>query len=491
MYLCRIKNPEQFKHTNPGEFGKLLGLDRIPEAKCFRGKVKQICAQEKSWAWNRQLAKKWSTAEENSFYYIDGHVQVYHGYSARLGKKHVARQKLCLPGVQEFWVNNAQGMPYFYVCGQVNEKLLQMIDEQIVPHLLEEMHFEKDYLHDPTVPRLTLVFDREAYSPKFFERLWENHRIAVITYRKKVQDAWAQEDFQAHQVTIDGVKTDMKLAEKQVELDQVKIREVRKRSTEGHQTSILTTHPSLSITKVALYMFARWSQENFFRYLRQDYDFDKIAQYLVCQIDNTFEVVNPAHNKLDYKLKKTREKIARRKAGLYLLVVENVASDLEQTPAILRKKEKIQTELEGLLIEETQLLELRTQTPKRIKVGDMQHNRYSQLDMESKLFRNIIKMICYRAETSFAALLCQDYKKAFNEKRALAKSVINTLCDLKPDYENKTLEVKLYSQATPRDNAAVEKICHKLNAFNTKFPGTPLTLVYKTTSSSFTTGQEF
>lgn len=482
MYLCRIKSPEQFKRINPGEFGKLLGLDRIPEAKCFRGKVKQICAQEKSSEWNKELANRWSSEEENSFYYIDGHVQVYHGYNATLGKKHVSRQKLCLPGVQEFWVNNAMGMPYFYVCGQVNEKLMQMIDEQIVPYLLDEMHFDKQCQEDPTAPRLTLVFDREAYSPKFFGHLWESHQIAVITYRKNVQDIWPEEDFMAHEVEIDGVKTEMKLAEKEVELDEVKMREVRKLSRDGHQTSILTTHPLLSITMVALYMFARWSQENFFRYLRLDYDFDKIAQYIVRQIDDEFKVVNPAHNKLEYQLKKTREKIARRKAGLYMLVVENVDSELEKIPKILQKKEKLQTELDGLLAEENRLVESREQTPKRIKVKDMEHNRYSQLDMESKLFRNIIKMICYRAETSFAAMLCQDYKKAFNEKRALAKSVINTICDLKPDYETNILEVNLYTQATPRDNFAVDTLCRKLNEYNTKFPGTELTLVYKTAS---------
>lgn len=482
MYLSRIKNPEQLKRMNPGEFGKLLGLDRIPEAKCFRGKLKQICAQEKSSEWNKELAKRWSAEEENSFYYIDGHVQVYHGYLATLGKKHVSRQKLCLPGVQEFWVNNALGMPYFYVCGKVNEKLLQMIDEQLVPNLLDGMHFDKQCLKDPTIPRLTLVFDREAYSPQFFGRLWKNHQIAVISYRKNVQDIWGEEDFTEHEVEIDGAKARMKLAEKEVVLDEVKMREVRKLSAGGHQTSILTSHPSLSITMVALYMFARWSQENFFRYLRLDYDFDKIAQYLVHQIDDEFRVVNPAHNKLEYQLKKTREKIARRKAGLYMLVVENVDTDLEQTPKILQKKEELQTQLDGLLAEENTLVQLREQTPKRIKVSDMEHNRYSQLDMESKLFRNIIKMICYRAETSFAALLCQDYKKAFNEKRMLAKSVINTMCDLKPDYDNQILEVKLYTQATPRDNLAVDQLCEKLNRYNVKFPGTKLTLVYKTAS---------
>ena len=31
MYLCRIKTIEQLKHHSSGEFGKLLGLDRVPK----------------------------------------------------------------------------------------------------------------------------------------------------------------------------------------------------------------------------------------------------------------------------------------------------------------------------------------------------------------------------------------------------------------------------------------------------------------------------
>jgi len=40
MYLRRIKNPAQVKYYSSREFGKLMGLDRIPEAKCLRGKIK-------------------------------------------------------------------------------------------------------------------------------------------------------------------------------------------------------------------------------------------------------------------------------------------------------------------------------------------------------------------------------------------------------------------------------------------------------------------
>lgn len=180
MYLRRIKNPEQLKYHSPGEFGKILGLDRVPEAKCLRSKLRQLCEQGASEAWNMALAKRWAAHEENEFYYIDGHIQVYSGYKATLGKKHVSRQKLCLPGVQEFWVNNPEGLPYFYVTGQVNEKLLETLKTEIIPRLLTQMparYTEKELQQDPDLPRFTMVFDREAYSPVFFQTLWQEHRM--------------------------------------------------------------------------------------------------------------------------------------------------------------------------------------------------------------------------------------------------------------------------------------------------------------------------
>lgn len=484
MYLCRIKNPEQLKKVNPGDFGKLLGLDRIPEAKCFRKKIKQICEQRKTSQWNLELAQSWSDVEHNNFYYIDGHVQQYHGHLATLGKKFMSRQKLCLPGIQEFWVNNQVGMPYFYVTGQVNEKLQQMIEEHIVPTLLE--HITPSQYQQTDQPRFTIVFDREAYSPAFFNRLWEKHQIAVLTYRKNVTDQWDEKDFQQHQVIIEGDQVTMDLAEKEVVLDNVKMREIRKIGKKSHQTSVITTHPTLNISYVAVYMFARWSQENFFRYMRQDYVFDKISQYTVDQIDDDFEVVNPAHSKLNYQLKKTREKIARRNAQMYVLKEESANTDIDQTPAQVHKQQKLQEELDELDQQEEILLKQRADTPSKIKVKDMGERRYNKLNIESKLFLNVIKMICYRAETSFANLLAAEYKKHINEKRSLVKSIINTPCNMEVDLENNQLNIKLHTLATPRDNEALRKICNLLNQNNCIFPGTNLKVHYESATTHFT-----
>lgn len=482
MYLRRIKNPEQLKYQSPGEFGKIMGIDRVPEAKCLRGKLKEICSQEKSEQWNISLANQWSSTEENEFYYIDGHVQVYTGYKAKLGKKHISRQKLCLPGMQEFWVNNKNGMPYFYITGQVNEKLLEMLQKQIIPTLIKEMpqkYTDQELRDDPDLPRFTIVFDREAYSPVFFQKLWDEHRIAVITYRKNVKDKWDENDFLEYTVDIEGNETKMKLKEKPVELNNVKMREVRRLSGD-HQTSVITTNKKLSILMVALHMFSRWTQENFFKYLRQDYDFDRLLQYAVDQVDKDFVVNNPEYNNITYKLGKLREKISRRKAVLYELQENNLKDDLDKANEYLGKQIKVREELELLEEQENECIEKRSLVPSQIKIENMPDNiKYSKLNMESKRFQNIIKMICYRAETSCATLLSNSFNKSINEKRALVKSIINSHADIIPDYQNNQLTIKIYSQANPRMNNAMENAIRIINESETKYPGTDLVLNYK------------
>lgn len=482
MYLRRIKNAEQLKYHSPGEFGKIMGLDRVPEAKCLRGKLNEIFLQKKSVSWNMSLAKQWATDEENEFYYIDGHVQVYTGYKAKLGKKHVSRQKLCLPGMQEFWVNNAKGMPYFYITGQVNEKLMEILEKQIIPTLLKEMpskYTEQQMQDDTDLPRFTIVFDREAYSPVFFQKLWDEHRIAIITYRKNVKDKWEEDEFIEHIVDIESNKTKMKLAENSVELNNVTMREIRRLSGD-HQTSVITTNKKLSLFMVALYMFSRWTQENFFKYLRQDYDFDRLIQYAVEQLDKDFVVNNPEYNNITYKLGKLREKISRRKAALYELQEKNIRDNLDNANQYLKKQINVREELELLEEQEMELLKKRALIPSQIKIENMPDNiRYSKLNMESKRFQNIIKMICYRAETACANLVSGTYKKSINEKRALVKSIIKSHADIIPDYKNKLLTVKIYTLANPRMNKAIEGIISLLNESETNYPGTDLVLKYK------------
>jgi hypothetical protein len=60
MALARIRSLEQLRYEAPGEWGKLLGLDRIPEVRTLRAKLKLLCQDlGRAVRWNAHLAKEW------------------------------------------------------------------------------------------------------------------------------------------------------------------------------------------------------------------------------------------------------------------------------------------------------------------------------------------------------------------------------------------------------------------------------------------------
>jgi hypothetical protein len=485
MALSRIKNPEQLKLCKPGEIGRLIGLDRIPEMKCLREKIKLLSEQGQSAQLNNSLIDMWYAQDNRlgaSFLYIDGHVRIYYGSKANLPSKFISRQKLCLSATSEFWVNDAQGMPVMMVMGELTEKLQTVIESQIVPRLVEAKLIS-DKIDTMGAPQCTLVFDREAYEPAFFGRLWDKYRIATLTYRKNVKDTWNTESFESVDVTVMGQQINMELCEQETELGGYVFREVRRLSANGHQTAIITNNPEIKTKEVAGRMFARWSQENFFRYLIQDYDFDKMISYGVEAIDMEKVVVNPQYRKLTHQLKKLREKKQRVEAKFYPLVEQAIEEKLDNIPAITDKQMQYKQQIDQLTIEENELIIARKALQPKIKLAQMpQEKRYNKLKTESKILMNVIKMICYRAESSVASLLAPYLANADKEKRMVVKQIIQSNADLIPDYREQTLTVKLYSLAAKRYNHAVENIVQLLNDSETIFPGTSLRLIFKTSA---------
>ena len=197
MALCRIKTVEKLRWESPGEFGKLLGLDRIAEVRCLRKKLGVLSSNDAAVKWGEILSRKWMEEEPElaGVLYVDGHVRLYGG-KEKLPKQFVSRQKLCLKGVMDFWVNDMFGQPFFVIRKDVNPGMLKVLRNDIVPRLLEEVPnqpSEEMLKKDPYLYRFILVFDREGYSPEFFKDMWTEHRIACITYNKYPKEDWAKE----------------------------------------------------------------------------------------------------------------------------------------------------------------------------------------------------------------------------------------------------------------------------------------------------------
>jgi hypothetical protein len=488
MFLNRIKTPEQLKTCKPGELGKILGLDRVPEVRCLREKIGQIVDQKKADDFNHAVSQCWISEEEASFFYVDGHVRVYHGSSAKLTKKYVSREKLCLAGTTDYWVNNELGLPYLLVTGELNEKLKDIILSDIVPALLRDTAGrvdEEKLKNDPSLHRFCLVFDREAYDVGFFKLLWEEYRIAVITYRKNVKDEWDCAEFEEATTSVIGKTVTMKLCMKDVCLNSFSMVEVRKLSDHGHQTSIVTTLKKSSMELIAGKMFSRWSQENFFRYMVQNYDFDKLTQYGIEEVNPYSKVVNPSYRKNESCLKKLRAKLSRIKARFFIIVEENIDKPIDVMKEHLDHQSKLGETMKTLETEINVCIEERKKMNRHIELHDMDTDiRYTKLKTESKLFMNVLRMIVYRSETVVATMVTDYYSRSDDEVRMLVKEIIKSDADLQPNYENNTLRIRLHSLSTPRANRAVHSLCTILNDTETIYPGTSLRLVYETVAHS-------
>ena len=233
MALVRIKTSEQLRYYPVGEGGKLLGLDRIPEVRTLREKIKILAAPERVSQWSERLSQEWMEADPEAagVLYVDGHVRVYHGSQTKLPRRYVARQRLCLRGTTDYWVNDQHGRPFFVVSTPFTSGLLDMLRREIVPRLLRDVPgqpTEEELNKNPYVHRLTMIFDREGYSPDFLAAMWEE-RIACQTYHKYPQGDWALSEFSEHEIHMpDGHTVKMNLAERGIFLGRrLWVREIR------------------------------------------------------------------------------------------------------------------------------------------------------------------------------------------------------------------------------------------------------------------------
>jgi hypothetical protein len=491
MALARIRTLEQLRYQAPGEWGKLLGLDRIPEVRTLRAKLKLMCQDlGQAMRWNAQLAKEWIARQNDAelYFYCDGHVRVYHGDQTVLPRHYVARERLCLRATTDYWINAMDGQPFLYVNKEVDPGLIATLTQDVVPWLEANVaktpEQERRLAEDPRAHWFTLVYDREGYSPELFAKMGKK-RIAILTYHKFPQQDWRKEEFQLHSLTLAGGETvTMQLAERGSQLsNKLWLREIRKLTDSGHQTSILTTNFQAPMTTLAVSLFARWSQENFFRYMREHFGLDRLIEYGTEPIPDAVSVVNPAWRKLDGQIRSQAGRRHRLAAQFGALVLSEDPSH-SQVQSFQQRKGHLQEEIQVLDLEIDKLKQLRQQTEHHIAVKSLpEADRFTRLRSERKHFIDTLKMIAYRAETSMASLLREHMARGGDDARALLRQIFQTEADLTPDLAANTLTVRLHHLTQAAHDQAIEKLLADLNETQTVFPGTELTLVFKLGSS--------
>ena len=495
LALARVKSLEGLRYCAPGEWGKVLGLDRVPEVRTLREKLHRLTRTGQAQEWSADLCRQWMQADPEAagLFYIDGHVRVYHGSQTALPRRYVSRQRLCLRGTTDYWVNALDAQPFFVVTKAVDPGLVKVIEEEIVPRIERDAAelVGEQLIADRLRHRFMLVFDREGYSPVLFAKM-KQRRIACLTYRRSPGPDWPAEEFSVEPVTLtNGETVDMVLAERGVYLERADLwaREIRRRTDSGHQTAIISTDYISPRSRLAGPMFGRWGQENFFRYMLEHFGLDHLATHKLEPIPETTRVVNPAHRALDAALRTRNGVLSRRRAAFAALTLDEpiAAGAVERWE---QKKATLQQEIVQIEEERAEIKAQRKATPRHIAVRDLPpEQRFAQLHCASKHFIDTIKMVAYRAETAMVHVL-RDVLSRHDDARSLLRAIYCNEADLLPDYTAGTLTVRLHHLANHSSDHAIRHLCSEITATETIFPETNLRLIYELGSEQIPGDQE-
>jgi hypothetical protein len=485
MALVRVRSLEALRYEPPGEWGQLVGLDRIPEVRTLRQKLGQLCHPAGvATRWSSQLAREWMAAQpdHDGVYYADGHVRVYHGKLTALPRRYVARQKLCLRGTTDYWINALDGRPFFLVSRPVDPGLIEVLRTEIVPRLLADAPGQPTaaaLAEDALLHRFTLVFDRAGYSPEFFAEQ-KAQRVAVITYHKFPGEDWPEAEFTSQPLTLaNGEQVTLSLAERGTCLSNgLWVREIRQREDNGHQVSVLATDYRSELRPIAVRMFARWTQENFLKYMREHYAIDRLVEHGTEPLPETTLVVNPAWRKLDSQIRREQALRERDHAAFGALNLSATPEPPELEAWQQQKARLYQT----ITARQTRLEELKAQrkkAPRHLTLKELPPaEQFPRLRAERKHFVDTIKLVAYRTETALVGTVREALARS-DDGRALVRELMRTTADLLPDLQQKTLTVCLHPLPSRLQDKAVRHLAEELTATETVFPGTDLRLVFK------------
>ena len=473
--LLRIHRAENLKEYSPSDLGRIMGLDRMPEVKTLRRKLRRLAEAKNGAELMRALAEL--RVEEDAgrlgYLYVDGHVREYHGKHP-LGKAHVTGRRISAPGVTDTWVNDAAGDPLFVVTSELNAGLTKML-----PTVLAEVRGLVG-----TGRRVTVVFDRGGFSPCLFAEL-EEEGFDVITYRKGKQDPVPRKEFGMASVEVDGKREVWEVH------DRPKVAVgVRKRATEEKEaepwlhmrqvsrvkkdgkgvTQVLTTRKDLDPVEVLQRMFSRWRQENYFKYMKAEFALDALAEYGVEVLPEDADRPNPERKKLEKQRTGVKTRLEKLLAALGDELEKNSESERKTvrglkiaTAALRREIAEVTAEMEDLT---SRILEL----PPRVKADDLR-----QLPRDRKLVVDAVKMVAYQVETDLHRMLFGRYARADDEGRTLLHAIFQSSATI--EVGSQQLKVTIANQSSDHRTKVLRELCEELNKLNVKFPGSELRLV--------------
>ncbi|MGH7733718.1 MAG: putative transposase, partial [Gemmatimonadales bacterium] len=375
-----------------------------------------------------------------------------------------SKRRMPLPGIHSYFVGDGQGRPLLFLTEELTANLARAMPRVVAA--IREVIGDR---------RFTVIFDRGGYDGKLFSWLVNEH-IDFITYQKGTVRL-PDNAFSRRETRFEGRRVRFFIAEDKVSVGRSgPWRRIVVRAGDRHQTPILTSHgAAISPARIAALMFARWRQENLFKYMGAHHGLDEIVSYAGDPADPHATIPNPARKALDRSIAGARKELSALKAELGDAVLDEPrvrgrsAHGLKVAQGgVVKKMRDLEAQIEAWKAERREMAEHITIAESGIARDVMRH--------EAKAIVDRIKIAAYNAEEWMLDRLVLHYPNHCD-----VRDLLRSFAELSGtiDTTDGAVVVSLDPPDTPAHRRALRGLVDDLNAAGAIFPGTDQPVSYR------------
>lgn len=456
---------ESAKHLRRVEFGAMVGTGRAPAVKTLRRKLVELVAQAKASEFGVGLARRWVDAGivATAYLYVDGHMETYTG-KRRLQEVWNSQRRMPLPGIHRYFVGDVDGRPLLFLTEPLSANLAKAL-----PRVVEAV---REVVGDRT---FTMIFDRGGYDGKLFSWL-AGERIGFITYQRGNPNL-SDDAFRRRETRFEGRRVRFRLAEDDVTIGRSgPWRRIVLRTKDGHQTPIITNlGPEIGAARIACLMFARWRQENLFKYMGDHHGLDTLASYAYTPADPDTQIPNPQRKHLDRQIAELRKQAAALRAELGDALVNEPKAHSRSAHGLKTAQRGVVKHLRDIEGDIDRLVVARKPLPARVSIADA-HTSRDVMCLEHKAIIDRVKIAAYNAEDWLCDRLVVHYPNV-HDVRDLLRSFAELSGEIRTT--DGTVTVTLDPPDTPKHQRALRGLITDLNTIGATYPGTDIPVTYQ------------
>jgi hypothetical protein len=230
------------------------------------------------------------------------------------------------------------------------------------------------------------------------------------------------------------------------------------------------------VTEVAVRMFNRWRQENFFEYMREEFAIDALVEYGVEPTDARRMVPNPQRKALDKELRLAKAEVLRIEAAHGAAAIDDEEAKRPTMRGFkIAHGAELGIPLRNARARVAEVQQQRGALPTKIPIGQIK-DQVKRLEVRRKRLSDTLEMLAYQVETDIVRAVAPHYSRCLDEGRSLVLAALMSTADIEPMAGE--LRITLAPQSSPHRTRAIACLCDILNATETCFPGTGLRLRY-------------